>query len=93
MSENPTKVEEQINIAAYYISRRNLPYDILCWLLAERQLFTQSNSQYAPDNMIKKRAAKIFFSSPSYDILCWLVAELDVLHGKDTFDKRPKLIL
>lgn len=93
MSEKAVGSNAKINVAAYFISRRNLPYDILCWLLAERQLYTQNNNQYAPDNMIKKRAAEIFFSSPSYDVLCWLIAELDILHGKDTFDKRPKLIL
>ena len=93
MSENPAKVENRINVAAYFISRRNLPYDILCWMLSERQLYTEHNNQYAPEKLIKKRAAEIFFSSPSYDILCWLIAELDILHGKETFDKRPKLIL
>ena len=90
MSEKTVGLEEKINVAAYYLSRRNLPYDILCWMLAERQLYT---NQYAPDAMIKKRAAEIFFSSPSYDVLCWLITELDILHGKETFDKRPKLIL
>ena len=93
MSEKAVGSNAKINVAAYFISRRNLPYDILCWMLSERQLYTQNNNQYAPNDVIKKRAAEIFFSSPSYDVLCWLIAELDILHGKDTFDKRPKLIL
>ena len=93
MSENATNVGDRINVAAYFISKRNLPYDILCWLLAERQLYTENNKQHAPEKLIKKRAAEIFFSSPSYDVLCWLIAEHNTLHEKDTFKKRPKLIL
>ena len=93
MSQKAVGSNEKINVAAYYLSRRNLPYDILCWMLSERLLYTQNNNQYAPNDAIKKRAAEIFFSSPSYDVLCWLVAELDIFHGKDTFDKRPRLIL
>ena len=93
MSQKAVGSNEKINVAAYFLSQRNLPYDILCWLLAERQLYTQNNNQYAPNDVIKKRAAEIFFSSPSYDVLCWLVSELDIFHGKDTFDKRPRLIL
>jgi hypothetical protein len=93
MSEKTLGLVEKINVAAYFLSKRNLPYDILCWLLSERQLYTQNNNQYAPNDVIKKKAAEIFFSSPSYDVLCYLIAELDILYGKDTFDKRPGLIL
>ncbi len=93
MSEKTIGLEEKINVAAYFLSQRNLPYDILCWQLSERQLYAQNNNQYAPNDIIKKRAAEIFFSSPSYDILCWLIAQLDILHGKETFNKRPRLIL
>ena len=62
MSENPAMVENRINVTAYYLAKRNLPYDILCWLLAERQLYTENDNQHAPENLIKKRAANIFFS-------------------------------
>ena len=93
MIEKAVGADEKINVAAYFLSKRNLPYDILCWMLSERLLYTQNNNRYAPNDVIKKRAAEIFFSSPSYDVLCWLIAELDIFHGKDTFDKRPRLIL
>ncbi len=93
MSEKAVGSNAKINVAAYFLSRRNLPYDILCWMLSERQLYAQNDNQYAPDEIIKKKAAEIFFSSPSYDVLCWLISELDILYGKDTFDKRPRLIL
>ena len=93
MSEKTVGLGEKINVAAYFLSQRNIPYDILCWQLSERQLYTQNNNQYAPNDMIKKRAAEIFFSAISYDVLCWLIAKLDILHGKETFNKRPGLIL
>jgi len=93
MSEKTVSLEQKINIAAYYISQRNFPYDKLCWMLSERQLFVENNKKYAPEDFVRKRATDVYFSSTPYDILCWLIAEIDILLGKDAIEKRTKLIL
>lgn len=72
-------LRSQISIAAYYLAQRNYSYDILCWMLAERQLIAQNDPQYADKQRIKEKAAEIFFSNQPYDILCWLISELDIL--------------
>jgi hypothetical protein len=78
MTENNERIRERINIAAYYLAQMNYPYDTLCWMLAERQLYLQQNFQTPEKNLIKKKAAEIFFSTPPYDILCWLISEFDI---------------
>ena len=82
-------LKEKINIEAYFLSQEDFPYDTLCWMLAERQLY-QKNKTKAPKELIKNRAAEIFFSSTPYDVLCWLIAELNILIKKGTFDDRSK---
>jgi len=79
MTESNEKLRERINIAAYYLTQKKHPYDTLCWMLAERQLYFQQNFQPPEKNLIKKKAAEIFFSTPPYDILCWLISEFDII--------------
>jgi len=78
MNENIDLLKQHISIAAYYLAQRNHPYDTLCWMLAERQLYIQNQFTKPLTNDIKKKAAEIYYSSPDYDILCWLIAEKDV---------------
>ncbi|TFF99710.1 MAG: hypothetical protein EU540_06285 [Promethearchaeota archaeon] len=89
MSKITEDLKEKINIEAYFLSQEDLPYDTLCWMLAERQLY-QKIKKKAPKELIKNMAAEIFFSSPPYDVLCWLIAELNILINKGTFDDRSK---
>ncbi|MHA1987581.1 MAG: hypothetical protein ACW98D_13160, partial [Promethearchaeota archaeon] len=53
-----------VNIAAYFLAEKGYTYDKLCWMLAERQLFTQKDPNYNQENRIREKAAEIFFSSP-----------------------------
>ncbi|MFW9771489.1 MAG: hypothetical protein ACFFFB_05180 [Candidatus Heimdallarchaeota archaeon] len=71
-------LKQQINIAAYFLSHENHPYDTLCWMLAERELYIQYNFKKPKEDFIRKKAAKIFFAKPDYDVLCWLIAEKDI---------------
>jgi hypothetical protein len=77
MNENEFK--NNINVAAYFIAQKNIPYDKLCWLLAERKLFVQRNFQNAPQEEIRNKAAELYHSGTPYDIMCWFIAELDIL--------------
>ena len=76
---NEEQIKNNINVAAYFIAQKNMPYDKLCWLLAERRLYVQRNFQQAPQNQIKNMAAEIYHSGTPYDIMCWFIAELDIL--------------
>jgi hypothetical protein len=79
MNNTDSDLEEKINVAAYFLSQKNYPYDKLCWLLAERQLLAQGDPGYAVHERIREKAAEIYHNSPPYDILVWLIAELDIL--------------
>jgi hypothetical protein len=89
MNDIQDDFKKQISIAAYYLSQKNHPYDTLCWMLAERQLFIQNNFKKAKLENIRKKAAKIYFSTPSYDVLCWLIAELNALLRNKSFKTKP----
>jgi len=82
MTELPPNIMDEINVAAYYLSMNNLPYDTLCWMLAERQIWSDLGDSFEDDGIrdeiIKPRAAQIYFSCCEYDVLCWLIAEFDI---------------
>jgi len=79
MSELPDNIKDQINIAAYFLAKRNHTYDQLCWLLAQRHLIAQKDPNYKQEQRIKEKAAEIYFWKTPYDVLCYLIAELDIM--------------
>lgn len=79
-------LESQINMAAYYLSQKNISYDELCWILSEKELIIQKGAENISESNIRKKAEEIFNSSCTYDELCWLIAELDILIEKKYFD-------
>lgn len=82
--EEEEDLESQIKVAAYFLSLKNLSYNDLCWILAEKELLIQQ--EIVSEQDIKKKAEEIFRSSSTYDELCWLIAELDILVEKNYFD-------
>ncbi len=76
--------DEEISVAAYYIWEKKHPYDILCWLLAERQLYVEQNFTHPSDDLISKVAEKIFFSQTPHDVLCWYIGLYDLFIKKKT---------
>ncbi|GAI23942.1 unnamed protein product, partial [marine sediment metagenome] len=66
------------------------PYDALCWMLAERELYIQYNFQKPKREEVKQKAAEIFFSNPSYDVLCWLISEINIMFKGKMFKKGTK---
>ena len=79
MNDMNNNVRNQIGVAAYYLAQKNYSYVVICWMLAERQLFAQKDPRYAEKQRIREKAAEIFFSKQPYDIICWYIAELDIL--------------
>jgi len=91
--DNDTK--QDISVAAYFLAEKEISYENLCWMLAERQLFIQNDFQRTDKNSIMKHAAKIYQTTPSYDVLCWLISEIDFLLKMKVFKskKKPHFIL
>jgi len=79
MEEFEKKLNEEINLAAYYLAKENHPYDTLCWMLAEKRLMYKNPETDFSDELVKQNAAINYYSCCDYDIMCWLIAELDIL--------------
>jgi len=77
--EEKIGLEEDIRLAAYFLSREGFNYDELCWLLAEKIIMAQQGRKDVSDNDIKLKSEEIFKTSCTYDELCWLNAEMDIL--------------
>jgi hypothetical protein len=95
MFEYDDNTKQDISVAAYLLAQKKLPFDDLCWMLADRQLYLQNNFQKANENAIKAQAIKIFGSQPSYDVLCWLISEIDFVLKMQKYQgmKKPHFIL
>ncbi len=76
--------EEEISVAAYYVWEKEMSYETLCWLLAERQLYIKKKFTPPPSNMIQQQAQKIYEEHPEYDLLCWLIGELNLYIQRKT---------
>ena len=79
MFDYNNEIKHNISVAAFFLAEKAIPFDKLCWMLAERQLYLQNNLQTVDQNSIKQRATKISQTSPPYDVLCWLISEIDLL--------------
>jgi len=83
-------VKHDISVAAYFLAEKEIIFDSLCWMLAERQLYLQNNFQKVDQNSIKQRATKIYQTSPPYDVICWLISEIDFLLKMNVFKNKQK---
>ena len=88
-------IKHDISVAAYFLTEKEIDFDRLCWMLAERQLYLQNNFQIVDQNSIKQRATKIYQTSPPYDVICWLISEIDLLFKRNYFKniQKPHFIL
>ena len=76
--ENHDELKNYIDNSAYNLSDELIPYDVLCWELAEYQLiFEKGKGKYSERDVIK-RAEEIFDLSLSYEDICWLISGLKV---------------
>ncbi|MBD3195819.1 MAG: DUF2934 domain-containing protein [Candidatus Lokiarchaeota archaeon] len=79
MNNNTEISEEEISVAAYYIWEKQHPYEILCWYLAERELYIKKGFQKPTKKMTRQRAGQIFSEHPPYDVLCWIIGKYNVV--------------
>jgi len=83
-------IKQDIGVAAYFLSKKEISYNDLCWMLAERQLYLNYNFQKADQNSIKEQATTVYKSIPPYDVLCWLISEIDFLLKTNVFKSKEK---
>jgi len=86
MSNVDDDLKDEINVAAYFLSEENNPYDVLCWYLAERLLLYENKGLSPPEELIKQKAAQIYFEECPYDILTYRIAELDIFMKYDIYN-------
>ncbi|MFW9952782.1 MAG: hypothetical protein ACFFKA_21890 [Candidatus Thorarchaeota archaeon] len=88
------EIKHNISVAAYFLAQKALPYEKLCWMLAERQLYLQNNFQKPEEGIIRDYARHIFTTEPTYDVLCWLISEIDYILKINNFkgNKKPSFI-
>ena len=87
IEEVPSKdvdFEEQVRVAAYYLSKEGYDYNELCWMLAEQ--ISKQLSKMPSIEDIRVKAEEIFNSSSTYDELCWLIGELSILKKFNYFE-------
>ena len=90
MFDYDNDVKHDISVAAYFLADKEIHFDDLCWMLAERQLYIQNNFQKVDHNSIKQHATKIYQTSPPYDVICWLISEIDYLFKRKYFKRNQK---
>ena len=81
LSEIITRNKEfksRIDDTANNLSKELLPYDFLCWMLAEFQLtFEKCPRNYSKQDLTR-RTKKVIDYNLDYNDLCWLIASLKV---------------
>lgn len=74
-----------VDNSAHNLSYKLIPYNILCWELAEYQLiFEKGKEEYSEQDVIE-RAEKIYDLSISYEDICWLITGVKVYLEKSNF--------
>ena len=58
--------------------KSNVPYDTLCWALAEFELIFEKGHKNYSEHEVIEREKKIFNQSIDYKELCWFIANLKV---------------
>ena len=74
---------QQVQVAAYFISKAGLSYNDLCWILAEK-ILKKTYKLGTPLSIgnTSEKADVIFHINLSYAELCWLNGEMDIIIKK-----------
>ncbi len=76
--EKNDKFKPQVKLATFNLLKKRLPYEDLCWELAEFQLLFEKGRKGYSEKDVYRRAKAIFDSTLTYVELCWLIANLKV---------------
>ncbi|MFX1273716.1 MAG: hypothetical protein ACFFBP_11335 [Promethearchaeota archaeon] len=71
-------LKTQVDKAAQNLIKKALPFDELCWELAELQLIIDKGTHNYNDHEVSSMEDKIFNAELTYEEICWLIAYLTV---------------
>lgn len=72
------KLRKKIDEFAEHLVKINLPYDTMCWALAEFELIFEKGHKHYTEQEVIDREKKIFDVFLDYEELCWFIANLKV---------------
>lgn len=73
--EKNDKIKPRVKLSTFNLLQERLPYEDLCWQLAEFQLIFEKGRKGYSEKDVCRRAKAIFDSTLSYVELCWLICE------------------
>jgi len=73
--EKNDTIKPQVKFATFNLLQERLPYEDLCWQLAEFQLLFEKGRKGYSERDVCRRAKTIFDSTLTYVELCWLICE------------------
>ena len=71
-------LKSQVDKGARNLIKKALPFDELCWELAELQLIIDKGVHQYTDHEVSTMEDKIFNAELTYEEVCWLIAYLTV---------------
>ena len=74
-------LKSNVDLKAKELLHKDLPFDVLCWELAELQLIIEKGYGNYTDYEVSIIKNKIFKSLISYDEICWLISTLECFIG------------
>lgn len=72
------EIRKKIDEFAEHLVKINLPYDALCWALAEFELIFEKGYKHYTEREVIDREKHIFDVFLDYEELCWFIANLKV---------------
>ena len=70
------KLKNQVELRAKELIHKGLPFDVLCWELAELQLVIEKGHGNYTNDEVSIMEEKIFNSTISYKEICWIISTL-----------------
>jgi len=70
------QLKNQVELRAKELMHKELPFDVLCWELAEIQLIIEKGHGNYTDQEVSEMEEKIFNSTISYKEICWIISTL-----------------
>jgi hypothetical protein len=85
------KLKNQVKLRAKELMHKELPFDVLCWELAELQLIIEKGHGRYTEHEVSKMEEKIFNSSISYKEICWIISTLISFLGQQDLYPQIKI--
>jgi hypothetical protein len=76
------KLKNQVELRAKELMHKGLPFEVLCWELAELQLVIEKGPGNYTEYEVSLMEEKIFNSTISYKEVCWIISMLISFLGK-----------